>query len=153
MYHEIIAVPILINTPGLKFISFFVFLLHLEFSTAFKSKYLDTAIQLSKFQMLKPWFIKRLRTWNTCCCRYHTKLGMLLRALNEIRKDVQGIHVGCLRICEVCKQLGHHGRMACASQFSGLTTFWSFVLCSIRPLHLWHKECVLGECTDCGAET
>jgi hypothetical protein len=121
----------------------------------FKLKYPVVDIQLTKFQILKPWFIRRLTTWNTCCCRYHTELGMLLIALNDLQKDLHGIHANCLCICnQVCIESSNHGCMACTSQFSGLIALWSSVLCPIRPLHLWHKrECLLGEYSHCGANT
>jgi hypothetical protein len=99
--------------------SFNAFLWKIEFYAAFKLKYPVVDIQLTKFQMLKPWFIRRLTTCNTCYYRYHTKLGMLLRTLNKLQKDLHGIHVGCLCICDqVCIKSSDHGCMAYASHFS-----------------------------------
>jgi hypothetical protein len=99
--------------------SFNAFLWQIEFYTMFKLKY-PMDIQLTKFQMLKTWFIRRLTTYNTYYYRYHTKLGMLLRTLNELQKDLHGIHVGCLYICDqVCIKSSDHGCMAYASHFSG----------------------------------
>ncbi len=59
---------------------------------------------LTKFQTLKPWFVKRLKEWNTCTCRYHTKLNELKCGLNILRvgKHVHDSH--CVCSCEgICK--------------------------------------------------
>jgi hypothetical protein len=131
-------------------------MLQLEFFTAFKEKYPDIAIQLTKFQLLKPWFVRCLTSWSTCCYRYHTEVGLLLQALNEFRRDLSGIHATCDCNCEQVCSMGpepasHHGCGASLESYESFSGLWSFVLCPISPNSLWHKrECLLGECSRCG---
>jgi hypothetical protein len=128
----------------------------LEFFTAFKTKYPDVKIQLTKFQLLKPWFIRRLTTWSTCCCRYHTELGILLKALNDFRRDKTGMHGHCGYECHGVCALGKNPREheACSASlvtFNSFTTFWSSILCPLLPNSQWHKKaCLLGDCACCG---
>ena len=116
-------------------------------------------MHLTKFYLLKPWFVRRLTSWSTCCYRYHTEVGLLLRALNEFRKDPSGIHVACSCDCQqVCSKgddptsaIGCSASLQTYESFSG---FWSLVLYPIGPRCLWHnRECLLGECLHCGVDT
>ena len=69
---------------------------------------------------------------------------MLLKALNEFRKDLLGVHMNCQCSCNnIFKEnVNSSGQSceACAFQFKSLTALWSSVLCLIRPRHLWHKR-------------
>jgi hypothetical protein len=56
----------------------------------FKEKHCDVQVML-KFQSLKPWFVRKLHEWNTCC-RYHIELSKLEEGLNSIRSQAKGVH-------------------------------------------------------------
>ncbi len=73
----------------------FLTLLQLEFFTTFKAMHRATPMLFSLFQALKPWFVCQLKIWNTCYCRYHTKLKELLHGLNEMQSLGNGIHTNC----------------------------------------------------------
>jgi hypothetical protein len=116
-------------------------------------------VHLTKFQLLKPWFVRRLTSWSTCCCRYHTEVGLLLRALNEFRKDPSGIHAACSCDCQqVCSKrddlTSTSGCSASLQIYESFSGFWSSILCLIGPRCFWYnRECSLGECPHCGVDT
>src|ERR1700738_2859906 len=83
-----------------------MYVLQLEFYSAFKDKYPDTKCKLTVFQVLKPWWVRRLKNWNTCCCKYHQELSLLLVGFNDMRIELHGIDClcGCALVC--CTSLG-----------------------------------------------
>lgn len=91
---------------------------------------------LTKFQTLKPWFVKRLKEWNTCTYRYHTKLNELKCGLNtlQVGENVHDSHSVCS--CEgICKlELNNEvGDLSCFAHtwtYNMLTSLWSSLLCS-----------------------
>jgi hypothetical protein len=79
-----------------------VFLLvsaQLEFYTNFVEKHPDFPCSLSSFENLKPWWVRRLRVWNTCCYRYHQELTELIIAIDGMRTNKKGIHSDCTVVC------------------------------------------------------
>ncbi len=58
---------------------------------------------LTTFQSLKPWWVWKLTTWNTCCCHYHQELKELFGGFNNIRTHQKGLHETCNCNCnDVC---------------------------------------------------
>jgi hypothetical protein len=133
-------------------------IMQLEFYTAFKAKHPDVNCGLTSFKLLKPWWVKWLRLWNTCCCRYHQKLTKLMIALDMMRMDKHEVHSNCPCDCDiVCGGLGCKGdSRVCNSHrqvFVQLTNLWSSILCPKPELSLWHRrECLMGTCPDCGLQ-
>jgi hypothetical protein len=136
-----------------------VFLLvsgQLEFYTIFVGKYPDFPCSLSSFENLKPWWMRRLRVWNTCCCRYHQELTKLMIAINGMRTDKKGVHSDCS--CDytvVCGGIdcGLSSQICNAHReiFERLMNQWTSILCEKGELSMWHKcSCLLGECVECG---
>jgi hypothetical protein len=112
------------------------------------------------FQGLKPWFVRRLKAWNTCCYWYHTKLKKLLFGVNEMWIVGKGIHTNYTCRCgEVCnaQQIAIVTTNICtisSSIFFGLTTLWTSIVCPKFETSLWHaRPCYLGECQNCGIDT
>jgi hypothetical protein len=132
--------------------------LQLELFTAFKAQHPSFEVEFTKFHSLKPWFVKQLCEWNTCCCCYHTELRYLLDALNGMRINEAGIHSSCtykcLPVCRGgCQPEGTLYGVSTAT-FPNLTSFWSSVLCEKGVDEFWHsKDCLLGNCADCGVTT
>ena len=133
-------------------------LLQLEFYTKFLSTHPDVKCSLSSFEALKPWWMKRLRIWNTCCCRYHQELMELLNALDIMRTDKQGVHFNCTCHCDmVCGGVGcEHTFTMCDAhklKYERLTALWTSILCPIDEFSMWHKrDCLMGNCVDCGLQ-
>ncbi len=79
------------------------FYLAIKFFTIFKLKHFEVQAMLSKFQHLKPWFIKRLKEWNTCTYRYHiefNELKIVLDTMQAVGKDVHSCVCKCENICK-----------------------------------------------------
>jgi hypothetical protein len=136
-----------------------VFLLvsaQLEFYTNFVGKHHDFPCSLSSFENLKPWWVRRLWVWNTCCCRYHQELTELMIAIDVMRTDKKGVHSDCSCDCiVVCGGLdcGLTSRFCNVHRetFGRLTNLWTSILCEKGELSMWHKRsCLLGECVECG---
>jgi hypothetical protein len=75
--------------------------MQLEFYIAFKAKHPDVNCGLTSFELLKPWWMKWLRLWNTCCCRYHQELMELMNALDMMQMDKQGVHSNYPCDCDI----------------------------------------------------
>jgi hypothetical protein len=67
----------------------------LEFYGAFKTRHPTAICSLSSFEDLKPWWVKRLKLWNTCCCKYHQEVTELMIALDVMRTDKHEVHKDC----------------------------------------------------------
>jgi hypothetical protein len=67
----------------------------LELYATFTEKHPDVNCCLWSFDMLKPWWVRQLKNWNTCCCRYYQELVELRHSLNVMKTIKQGIHSHC----------------------------------------------------------
>jgi hypothetical protein len=99
----------------------------------------------------------RLKTWNTCCCRYHQELKELLQGFNDMRTCGTWIHDNRLCSCiEICALITYnsHSNKHCATKFwtfNGLTTLWTSICCEKELDAMWHhSQCIASECACCG---
>jgi hypothetical protein len=65
--------------------TFYSFGWQLELYAAFMQKHHGINCCLWSFDMLKPWWMRRLKNWNTCYCWYHQELVELRHSLNVMR--------------------------------------------------------------------
>lgn len=132
--------------------------LQLEFYSSFKAKNPHIDCGLTSFETLKPWWVKRLKIWNTCCCRYHQEMMELLIALDILRSDKEGVHFHCECICDMVCGVNFNNRSfrMCAAHlkvYQRLTNLWESILCKKDDMCMWHKrDCLMGNCADCGIE-
>ena len=88
-------------------------------------------ISLRCFEDLKPYFIRKLKDRNTCCCEYHVQLVYFKEALNQMWQGRFGLHGRpCNCRCFVCSS--HDGTAQCTASnvtFPSLTDLWESVLC------------------------
>ncbi len=70
---------------------------------AFEEKYPTMLIQLTTFSSLKPWFVRNMKEWSTCCCHYHNKHLEFKIGLNNTRSKNRGVRAHytfrCVQIC------------------------------------------------------
>ncbi len=64
----------------------------------------DVQIRLQAFKKLKPWSIKRLKEFNSCCCNYDVQMA-------ELKNGYNSMHIGhfnqnCMCTCDLCRPLG-----------------------------------------------
>ena len=131
-----------------------MWILEVELFHRFKEKHPDYKIGMQIFEMLKPFFCRRLKDRNTCCCKYHVQMSFLKDALNHMRSHAFGLHdKGCSCECTICAT-GNGFSMGClASQhiFKGVTQLWESVLCPKLPTAVFHRaECLMGHYKICG---
>jgi hypothetical protein len=78
-------------------------LVQLTFYTKFMEQTQNMQINLQAFERLKPWFIKKFKKFNCCCCNYHVQMvelkygynSMLIRIFHQdytCTYDVYGSH-------------------------------------------------------------
>ena len=134
----------------------------LDFHARFREANEQSKVGLRAFELLKPFFVRRLKERNTCACRYHCELAELRLGWNNMRsasKGIHGRHCGC--DCDVCTCppaapcTPTSPRNCChadLSHFTGLTDMWHSVLCPVEG-DGWHApECLKGDCEHCGVE-
>lgn len=131
----------------------------LEFFTEFKNKFPDVTCSLRTFEELKYWWVRRLTAWNTCCCRYHQDFSDIKDALNDMRRDLLGVHKDCTCECIVCDAIQVSATImppGCDAHnevYERLTHLWSSVPCQKGDFDVWYKrECLLGDCSRCGVQ-
>jgi hypothetical protein len=80
--------------------------LQLGFFIALKEIHPNTKILLIAFSNLKPWFVRHMKEWNTCCYHYHTELVELRIGLNNMRSNNADVHGNCPCKCiDICSPL------------------------------------------------
>jgi hypothetical protein len=114
-------------------------------------------MNLTKFQRLKPWFVRRLKQWNTCTFQYHTKFNELRLSLNIMWVARKDIHGQCVCYCKnVCKpELNYvsseHYCIAHQQPYNTLSSLWTSTFCSKdENIEFHNKGCIMGECNRCG---
>lgn len=134
----------------------------LEFHATFREANEERTVGLRAFELLKPFYVRRLRERNTCACRYHCELAELRVGWNNMRSATKGIHGRhCDCLCDVClcpptmeptavsRPSSCHADL---SHFTGLTDMWHSVVCPVTA-DGWHaQKCLKGECDLCGVE-
>lgn len=88
------------------------------FYTRFKESNPTIEVGLRSFEKLRPWYVKRLCKFNSCCCRHHVQMSKLKDAFNSMKQGpVHG--AACICSCRVCKPNGVH--CVCAFTLSTIT--------------------------------
>lgn len=120
-----------------------------------QEKHLHAKIKCIAFTLLKPWFVRHIKEWNTYYWCYHMDLVEFHIGLNNMHSKTRGLCANCDCRCVICCPLGvdQNFQECCAYQisFSRLTNLWTSIVCPIVDGHEWHKQaCLMGECTLCG---
>jgi hypothetical protein len=102
------------------------------------------------FDFLQPFWIKRLKERNVCCCIYHVEMQELLVGFNYMIEK-SSLHSQSVCECE-CEELccSYH-RSNCAGSlavFSGVTAMSEMILCPKPENAKWYtRDCLFGNCT------
>ena len=138
----------------------------LEFHARFREVNEQRVVGLRAFELLKPFYVRRLTERNTCACRYHCEMAELTTGWNNMRSAAKGIHGRhCSCDCEVCISPAtaesatvcqrEDQRDTChanLTQLDGLTDMWHTVLCPVEA-DGWHAQpCIKGTCDLCGVD-
>ena len=134
----------------------------LEFHARFREANEQSQVGLRAFELLKPYYVRRLKERNTCACGYHCEMAELRTGWNNMRTATKGIHGRhCDCTCEVCMSpapsesgTSDQGSRCHAdlTHFTGLTDMWHSVLCPVEA-DGWHSpKCIKGTCDICGVD-
>ena len=115
------------------------------------------------FRRLRPFFVRRLRDFNSCCCRYHQEMAEITIGFNNMRSvkfHLDSGAISCTCGCEsmCCNPVSRSGTavgvVICQSvhhTYSRNTHLWETALCPIPSGTNWHAlECIKGDCESCG---
>jgi hypothetical protein len=127
-----------------------------SFYERFVQSHPEATISMRAFECLKPFFVKKCKDRNVCCCKYHVEIDMLREAINTMRDAVKGVHSSnsCTCSCPVCYNLSEDSCCAHLTKCDGVTKFWEQIVCPKGEADEFHKlDCLMGSCSKCGAHT
>ena len=125
------------------------------FFLRFTEAHPECSVRQRAFERLKPWWVRKLKERNTCCCIYHVQMDFMKVALGLLRDKQRGVHSSssCTCECSVCKGEIPGACHAHEAIFKRITLMWESCVCPKGELDVWHKlECLMGECPNCGFE-
>ena len=114
------------------------------------------------FRNLRPFFIRHLRDFNSCCCQYHQEMVEIMTGFNNMQAGKFHLGVGvdtCSRWCPDLCCRAQDGRtltgvVSCESKhhtYKRCSQLWEQCLCPRPTGSEWHSmRCVKGECQRCG---
>ena len=101
----------------------------MDFYTRFKAAHPIVEIGFISFHKLKPYFVRKLKDFNTCC-KYHQELIEIKVGFNNLRAPrvhQQGLNSPCACCCEsICgnpiKRAGQGQRVSCQTKLLTIPT-------------------------------
>ncbi|MCO5606921.1 hypothetical protein L7F22_061112 [Adiantum nelumboides] len=119
-----------------------------KFFMNFKEQHPSIDIGFRAFQSLKPFFVRKLKERNTCCCVYHTRIDLVRLAINSLRIDTKSIHGdACDCLCMICRPNEEEKCSAYAATFSSMSKLWRSTVCPKEESTEWHKiACLVRTC-------
>ena len=58
--------------------------MQVDFYNSFKAAHADLKVSFVSFWKLRPFFVRRLRDFNSYCCRYHQEMIEITQAFNNM---------------------------------------------------------------------
>ena len=108
-------------------------------------------VGLRSFEALKPWYVKRLKELNSCCCRYHVQMLELKDAFNLLRWGT--LHQSCGCTCGIYQGTSTASCEAPNSFLLGVTAMFELIQCPKSEGGEFHSlSCIRGNCPNCGVE-
>jgi hypothetical protein len=102
---------------------------------------------------VRPFWVKKMKDRNVCCCIYHVEMEELRVDFNFMRK-LSGIHASNTCNCDCEEVCGGRDGCGCKGHFLTFTSTNNMIksiLCPLDEFTEWHdRKCVFGECKDCG---
>jgi hypothetical protein len=80
--------------------------------TRFMEQAKNVQIRLRAFERLKPWFIKRLKEFSSCCCNYDVQMAEIKNRFNAM--CIRFFHQNYNYSCNICRPHGE-AIVSCAS--------------------------------------
>jgi hypothetical protein len=117
----------------------------MEFYLKFQRAHPEVIVGKHSFDFLRPFWMKKMKERNVCCCIYHVEIQELLVALNNMRAKF-GLHdpTVCNCDCKVCDS-NECGCVPKLCTYSGTIVFWESIMCFCEELLEWHnRACIFG---------
>ncbi|GAQ89961.1 hypothetical protein KFL_005820050 [Klebsormidium nitens] len=122
-----------------------------ELYQKFQEDHPEVKIGERSFEVLKPWFVRKLKDRNVCCCKYDVEMRYLLDALRRVRMTR---HEQCKCGCNLCRP--SPADMSCQihkKDYNSVSAFCEELMCPKPEGSDKHKpECISGKCGLCGFE-
>ncbi|KAG0631145.1 hypothetical protein M758_1G230800 [Ceratodon purpureus] len=134
----------------------------LDFYTRFRAANRDLSLSYTVFKRLKPFYVKRLTDFNSCCCKYHQEMQEITLGFQNMRTNkvhIEAGESGCTCGCaSICTNFGEstmgEGPVTCQvsrHRYKRSSELWEQSLCPRLQGSEWHaKSCLKGECSECG---
>jgi hypothetical protein len=139
-----------------------MFVFQLDLYTRFKAAHPHVKVSFVSFRRLRPFFIMRLKDFNSCCCIYHQQMAEITIGFNNMRASkvhlVEGeqyCNCWCSGLCcnSVCGR-AVAGPVSCQHlqhRYKRSSYLWEQSLCPKAAGSAWHSlACLKNECEDCG---
>ena len=134
--------------------------IQLDFCTSFKASHDQVKVSFICFWRLRPFFIRRLRDFKSCCCKCHMEMAEIVVGFNNMRSP--RFHFpstpescSCKAVCcDTGDKAVQEGAVKCQAPvhvYKRTLELWEQSLC-LRPNGSdWHAlKCVTGQCGRCG---
>ena len=115
-------------------LEFTVFYLAFFFQTSFFQQFMEAhpecSIRQRAFERLKPWWVKKLKEWNTCCCIYHVEMDPMKAGLSTLRDKLRGFHTSTNCACNSVVCSDSEGGARCHAHdriYKHITSMWELV--------------------------
>jgi hypothetical protein len=112
-------------------LKYFNLCVHTKFFLKFHVMHPAITIGQRMFERLKPFFVRRMKDWNTCCYIYHVKIDELWTTFNNMRKAIHGSDCtysyqiyGCTTTNHATINPTTTNHVATNHIATNLTTFW-----------------------------
>jgi len=123
------------------------------FFLCFKETHPECSMHQRAFERLKPWWVRKLKEKNRCCCIYNVEMDFIRVALSNLTDRLRGLHasINCACLCVVCIGNGEGSCHEHEHIFKRITLMWKACICLKGEFDLWHMlECLTGDCLHYG---
>jgi len=109
----------------------------LDLYTRFKLVHDPIDIGYTSFRRLKPYFVRRLRDFNTCCCKHHQEMQEIVVGWNTMQSEQVHLPPGAMSCSCGCPSLC--SRAVEGSTTTGIVRCQSMLHTYTRATSLWEK--------------
>lgn len=116
--------------------------LQMEFLLCFQRVHPSIIIRKRSFDLLKPYWVKKMKDQNVCCCIYHVEMEELKVGFNHMRQKC-GLHSNSHCDCESICAPTDGFPISCVGDhatYHGITIMWEAIVCLKNPHFEWHAR-------------
>ena len=130
----------------------------------FKAAYPTMDIGFISFHKLKPYFVRKLKDFNTYCCKYHQEMIEINVGFNNLRAPIvhqQDLNSPCACCYEsICgnpiNEAGQGQGVSCQTTYhtykSSSSSWEKFLYPKVKGHEWFNLKCLMGNCVKCGVQ-